>query len=253
MYWNLFDKDWNHVERYLLVRPVEPAFIKEQTIPLNITRKVKVMAYDAFFFDFDGVLADSVEMKSKAFAKIFESYGPRIQSMVVDHHRKNGGMTRKEKFRHYYAEFLNRTLENDEMQGLCNLFSSLVVDAVVSCPEIPGVTSFLERWHKRVPCFVVSATPDDEIEIIEKKRGLGDYFQKVLGSERSKRDNVKMILDKYKINPQKSLFFGDAESDYRAARMCHVDFIGIVPGNKAPLLQIAPDIKWAPNFNELRL
>ncbi|MEE9509964.1 MAG: HAD hydrolase-like protein [Candidatus Bathyarchaeia archaeon] len=55
------------------------------------------MKYQAFFFDFDGVLADSVEVKTRAFAKLFESYGPEIQARVVEHHRKNGGMTRKDK------------------------------------------------------------------------------------------------------------------------------------------------------------
>ena len=49
---------------------------------------------DALIFDFDGVLADSVEVKTRAFAKLFQSYGPEIEDRVVKYHRNNGGMSR---------------------------------------------------------------------------------------------------------------------------------------------------------------
>ncbi len=41
----------------------------------------------AIFFDFDGVLADSVEIKTLAFAKLFEQYGKEVVNIVVEHHR----------------------------------------------------------------------------------------------------------------------------------------------------------------------
>ncbi len=80
------------------------------------------MKYQAFFFDFDGILADSVEVKTRAFAKLFESYGPEIQARVVEHHRKNGGMTRKDKFRHYYAEFLKSPLDDARWTDCAGIF-----------------------------------------------------------------------------------------------------------------------------------
>ncbi len=36
------------------------------------------------FFDFDGVLVDSVNIKTKAFAKLFDPYGQEIEAKVVD-------------------------------------------------------------------------------------------------------------------------------------------------------------------------
>lgn len=61
--------------------------------------------------DFDSVLADSVEVKTRAFAKLFEPHGPDVVSKVVEHHRKYGGMTRVDKFRHYYRRFLRKPLD----------------------------------------------------------------------------------------------------------------------------------------------
>ncbi|MBC8460160.1 MAG: HAD family hydrolase [Deltaproteobacteria bacterium] len=207
--------------------------------------------YSAFFFDFDGVLADSVEVKTRAFAKLFESHGQEIQALVVDHHRKNGGMTRVDKFYHYYREFLDKPLGLAELQRLCNDFSRLVVDEVVSAPEIPGAENFLKKWHNKAKCFVVSATPDEEISQIVRRRRLEIYFREILGSFRSKQENVRFLLEKYGFNPEKCFFFGDAESDYRAAMDCNVNFIGIVLGPDAPLLQVAPEVKWVRNFVEL--
>lgn len=209
------------------------------------------MPYKAFFFDFDGVLADSVEVKTRAFAKLFESYGSAIEAKVVEHHRNNGGMTRVDKFRYYYREFLGKQLDEAELQRLCNDFSRLVVDEVVSAPEIPGAENFLKKWHNTVKCFVVSATPDAEISKIVSRRGLEIYFREILGSSKSKQENVKTLLEKYGFNPEKCLFFGDAESDYRAAAVSGVDFIGILPDSNAPLLKIAPDIRWHKNFLEI--
>ena len=211
------------------------------------------MRYEAFFFDFDGVLADSVEVKTRAFAKLFEPYGPAIVTKVVDHHRNNGGMTRVDKFHHYYREFLGKPLDEAELQRLCNEFSRLVVDEVVFAPEIPGAENFLKKWHNSVKCFMVSATPDDEIKEIVKRRGIDIYFHEILGSSCSKSDNVNYLLNKYGLVPERCLFFGDAESDYLAANASGVNFIGIVPGPDAPLLQVALEVKWARNFVELVL
>ncbi len=206
------------------------------------------MEREAFFFDFDGVLADSVEVKTRAFAELFRPFGPGIQDRVVDHHQRNGGMPRRDKFRHYYSVFLQKSLDEEGLARLCRQFSSLVVGEVVAAPEIPGARNFLEEWYGKAKCFVISATPDNEISVIVHRRGLKHYFNEILGSSRSKRENLALLLEKYDFKPAKCFFFGDAESDYRAARACGVDFVGIVPGPDAPLLQVAPEISWARNF-----
>ena len=51
------------------------------------------------FFDFDGVIVDSNEIKSQAFYKLFESYNVTIAKKVLAHHENNIGMSRIDKFR----------------------------------------------------------------------------------------------------------------------------------------------------------
>ncbi|MBW1676570.1 MAG: HAD family hydrolase [Deltaproteobacteria bacterium] len=210
------------------------------------------MQYEAFFLDFDGVLADSVEVKTQAFTRLFEPYGVEVVAKVIEHHRNHGGMTRDDKFRHYYTEFLGEPLTEEDLADLCQRFARLVVDEVVHAPEIPGAESFLKEWHDQVPCFVISATPEEEIREIVQRRALDVYFRDVLGSPVSKKDNLEAVLNRYALHPGGCIFFGDAESDYRAARQCKVPFLGILPGPEAPLLKAFRDIVWFRNFNEMQ-
>ena len=46
-------------------------------------------------------------------------------------------------------------------------------------------------------------------------------------------------------------FFGDADSDYLAARDCGAHFVGILPGSNAPLPGMVPNIEWYRNFEEM--
>ena len=59
-------------------------------------------------FDFDGVIAESVQVKSDAFAELYKPYGTEIVKKVVEHHEANGGMSRYEKIRFYHGSFLDK-------------------------------------------------------------------------------------------------------------------------------------------------
>ena len=58
---------------------------------LGAKRMTLTMTVQAVFFDFDGVLADSVEVKTRAFYRLYEGHGPEVAAQVAAHHRANGG------------------------------------------------------------------------------------------------------------------------------------------------------------------
>ena len=43
----------------------------------------------AIAFDFDGVLVESVDVKTRAYAYLFKEYGQDVVSKVVDYHMEN--------------------------------------------------------------------------------------------------------------------------------------------------------------------
>ena len=206
------------------------------------------MQPDAYFFDFDGVLVDSVEIKAKAFACLFLNYGSEIQGKVVNHHLNNGGMTRAEKIKYYFENYVGQKILEDTLIEYCKKFSKIVEKEVITAPEIAGAVNFLQKVSKETKCFIVSATPDDELIRIVEKRDLKKYFIEILGSNRSKIENLSYFLKKYSLVSLNCKFFGDAMSDYKAAKNCSVPFVGIIPDTDAPLYKKAPDITWSKNF-----
>jgi phosphoglycolate phosphatase-like HAD superfamily hydrolase len=187
-----------------------------------------ISSKSVFVFDFDGVLADSVDIKAQAFAKLYQPYGNKVVDMVVDHHWRNGGMSRFDKFKYYHKNFLNTSLNNKEIRELSKNFSDLVVTSVINSPEIGGVNKFLENYciNDKL-CFVNSATPTNEIIKIVSQRKMDKFFVSVYGSPKSKFNNLKSIFSEYNLTPEKTVFFGDAVSDLSAADRAGCEFIGV--------------------------
>ena len=48
----------------------------------------------AIIFDFDGVIVESLDIKTGAFKKLYEVFSEEIATKVVNHHLINGGISR---------------------------------------------------------------------------------------------------------------------------------------------------------------
>lgn len=199
-----------------------------QFLPTLFSR-VAFMDWESVFFDFDGVILDSVDVKTKAFAKMFRPYGPSIEKSVVEYHLNNGGVSRFDKFRYYYEVLLKKPITEEIITDLSMHFSNLVVEGVIASPFIPGAKESLAFLkEKGIPSYIVSGTPDEEINLIVEKKGLKEYFEEIHGSPRKKGEICREIINRKRYNPQNCLFVGDAMSDYDAAFKNGICFRGIV-------------------------
>lgn len=202
-------------------------------------------SWQAVFFDFDGVIADSTDVKIRAFAALFADYGPEVQQKVIRYHLDNGGIPRHEKIRHCYAVLAGRPLDETALEQAGRTFSSLVLDTVVAAPLIPGALETLKTLHQSgIPAFVVSGTPGDEMRLIVERKGLSPFFLEVHGSPQVKPDIVAEILARHGYRPDRCLFVGDALADYRAAQSNGLHFLGIVPSGHASIFP--PDTPTSP-------
>ena len=181
-----------------------------------------------YVFDFDGVLADSVNIKTWAFGELYKQHGEKVVNQVVNHHIANGGISRFEKFKYYHKNFLNLELSEKGIQELCKSFSNLVMKAVINSPEISGADKFLKYYCiNNKLSFVNSATPQNEIQEIIAQRKMDKFFTSVYGSPNSKLDNLRSIFSRYNTTPDQTVFFGDAIADFNAAKGVGCEFIGI--------------------------
>lgn len=176
------------------------------------------------FFDFDGVIADSVNVKTKAFKQLYFEYGDEIAAKVVQHHQRNGGMSRFEKFKYYHKEYLGITLDDNGLDALTSSFSKLVLQGVIDSPEVNGSHDFLRENKNKYKMFVITGTPTEESKQICKARGIFDCFIEILGSPQKKTHWSKYLLNKYKLSPNNTIFVGDAMADYKAAMDTELSF-----------------------------
>jgi beta-phosphoglucomutase len=183
---------------------------------------------DAVILDFDGVVLESVGVKTEGFRDLF-SFTPEHVDEIVDYHRRNTGVSRFDKFRHIYREILKEPLTDEQFRLLSDRYAELVVEGVVASPFVPGAREFLAAWHGKIALFVVSASPRDELGSIIKRRGLTPCFRRVYGAPTKKEEAIREILGMTGSSPERTLFVGDAVNDLSAARAAGVRFAGRQP------------------------
>jgi HAD superfamily hydrolase (TIGR01549 family) len=181
----------------------------------------------AIIFDFDGVVLDSVHVKTKAFAQLYSEYGNEIEQKVVDYHLLNGGISRFEKFKYYHENYLGITLTTKQISKLADRFSKIVYDKVCNSKYIPGAEEFLSYCNKKYLTFICTGTPENEMLKILDQKNLSQFFNSVHGSPKGKVEIIDEILKLNKLDPSEVLFIGDAMTDYNASHKTNLDFIGV--------------------------
>lgn len=206
------------------------------------------MRYKNIIYDFDGVIVDSVDIKTDAFVLLYKKYGKKITDKVKRYHLNNNGISRFKKFKYFEKTLLNNKITKQKISELSYEFSELVLELVIKSKYIPGSLNFIKQNINKNQ-FICTGTPQNEIDIILNKRKINMYFNGIFGSPRNKVDLINNIIKDFKINISESIFIGDAESDYDAAKTFDMDFIGITNNKKL----FPKDIKIYKNFLGLNL
>lgn len=175
------------------------------------------------FWDFDGVIKDSVEVKTNAFKSLFKDFDPDLVNQIAEHHENNTGISRFEKIP-IYLDWVGVKVNKDIVEKYMSHFSNLVMKDVVKSPWIPGVQKYLKKNKKDKSFFLVTATPKDEIEMILKKLLIHDYFIEIVGAPIKKTSAIKSIIRDYNISSKDACMIGDSDSDMEAAVNNKIDF-----------------------------
>jgi phosphoglycolate phosphatase-like HAD superfamily hydrolase len=189
----------------------------------------------AVFFDFDGVIADSVDVKTAAFAGLYLEHGQDIMAKVEAYHLAHLGMTRFQKISFFQRELVAGPTDEATINRLADRFGDDVKERVIACAEIPGAHRALEVLSDRLPLFVISATPDEELVEILTARGIVHHFTSAHGASRNKPDTLAHLIATHRFDPGSCVMVGDAMTDFNAAAKNSVRFIGVVaPGRVSP-------------------
>lgn len=176
--------------------------------------------------DFDGVIVESVDIKTEAFKELYKEYDDKLDD-IINYHLDNNAISRFIKFKHISENILNEKYDDKTKEKLGKLFSKIVFDKIVECPYVKGAEEFLKYFSKNYPIYLASNTPQKELELITKKRSLTKYFKGIYGSPPGDKVGfIKKIQDAENISSKEILYVGDMINDYKIAKKTNVKFVG---------------------------
>ena len=187
--------------------------------PKKLVKEFKIV-----FWDFDGVIKDSVSVKSLGYAKLFSSFGQEVVERVNQHHELNGGVSRFEKIP-LYLSWAGESANPAQVYEFCDRFSNLVQQAVIDSPWVPGVYEYLMSHYTRQCFILITGTPQKEIEQILDALELTRYFKEVHGAPKIKANVVSEVLTQMDYSPEQALVIGDSNTDLEAAKENYVAFL----------------------------
>ena len=189
---------------------------------------INIQPYELFFFDFDGTLKYSDDIKGKIFYKIFgKEINNKIQKKIFLHHKSNHGIPRSEKIPYYMKLAGIKTTKKNQDYYL-KKYKNLIFKEVCNSKWVPGSKLFLKKIQDK-KIILLTASPHVEIIKILKQIKIKNFFDKIYGYPNKKGDVIKRFLLKNKINSNKCIYFGNSQSDFNAAFKNKINYINIGP------------------------
>lgn len=184
------------------------------------------MEYRHVLLDFDGVLAESNEIRFQGFAELFRDIPRPALDRFMTFVRAHGGVSRYAKIRYLYDKILERPVPEEEVNALARQYSHLVMERIIAAEAVPGSLDFLKRFSGRYDLAVVSGSDQQELRQVCRARHIDHYFRAILGSPREKAENIGNLLASECWEARNCLYVGDSHNDHEVAVAAGIGFIG---------------------------
>lgn len=187
--------------------------------------------FEAYLFDCDGTIADSMPLHYEAW-----------QIALAEH----GGQFPKELFYAWAGVSLSKVVEmlNEKYQlsmpvaEILLRKEQLYYEFLPKLRVIPGVLAHIQARHGKIPFAVVSGSQRESIAKTLRVLGLTDYFPVIVGAEdialgKPHPDPFLLAARLLGVQPEKCLVFEDADLGIQSARSAGMSWVR-VPAQVAP-------------------
>ena len=182
-------------------------------------------------FDVNGVLLDSNLANARAMAEAFTD-DPVVQGRIARVYLTLTGIDRGTKIRTIQEQVIKRPFTANEFELRWKRFKALGTKAMHRAPLLPGCKEVLVDLGRRgLSRVALSNTPVVELRDILASHTLEPLLDVIRGGgDWPKAESLARLLQEYRFQPDRCLFFGDGKGDLAAARLAGVAFVAIDPG-----------------------
>jgi phosphoglycolate phosphatase-like HAD superfamily hydrolase len=184
------------------------------------------MKYNNLIFDFDGVLAESNEIRFGGFRRLFEEFPESQVDELIAYAKANGGVSRYEKIVYFFQKIRGESITEGKVQNLAAQFSDIVRQDIVKAEPVKGSVEFLKKNFSKFNFALVSGSDQVELRVVCRERRIDHFFKMILGSPAKKQDNIAQLLKSLSWRSDETVYIGDSNNDLEASQGNHIDFIG---------------------------
>jgi HAD superfamily hydrolase (TIGR01549 family) len=178
-------------------------------------------------FDFDGVILDSVPVKTEAFRKLFENFSKDKVEELIQYHLKNGGKSRYIKIKYFFNKILNQDITEKDIQNYAKKYSKLTKTELSNRKYLISDTmNFIKNNYKKYNMHIASGADEQDLIHICNSLDLNQYFISINGSPKIKSEIVQNILEQNQYKTVETILIGDSVNDFEAANINNIEFYG---------------------------
>lgn len=206
------------------------------------------MKIKGLFFDFDGVIMDSMHLKLDAYCEALKRY--QFKRTDIDKlMRRYMGQSRKRILSFLVRDLSGIEWSKEEHREALDIFNRCDEASRSKMTFMPGSLDFLKKHTSFFYTAVVTGTPQYAIDKTIHHFQLTSYFDCVKGSPETKVNILSKLLTTTGYAAQECLFIGDGRTDQVAADAHNMPFVGM--DNRASSFEPTTAWKVIANLNEL--
>ncbi len=173
------------------------------------------MKKSVIFFDFDGVIADSFAPALQAQQMICPAitavqYRQLFQGNINDAHTMDVG-------------------HGPDCRHDIDFFETYLPTVKTQVRLFQGIDTVIARLSEKYVLSIISSSPSATIREFLTMHNLAHYFADILGNDvhKKKTEKIKMMLYRYDMKPDETLFITDTLGDLFEARHMQVAALGV--------------------------
>jgi len=178
------------------------------------------------FWDFDGVLINSNNIRDLGFEKVLVQYPKEQVDKLMHFHRKNGGLSRYVKFRYFFEDVRNEAVTEYEIAIWAERFS-VIMKSLLSNTNllIKETLNFVKENQENYIMHITSGSDQNELRYLCESLEINHLFTSIHGSPTPKKQLIQELISSNSYNTKECIIIGDSINDYEAAQFNSISFM----------------------------